>query len=193
MRFGADRRLPSYMVRKKLRQLLPTPQSVQDIKILRIFGNSLINPRLWCLNRRSVSAGVAVGLLCGLIPGPFQMLGAGICAVAFKTNLPVALFVTLYTNPLTIVPLYFVGYRIGTWLTGQQVNGLVNPPPDWQWQAVGTSMQAMSDWMVSLGTPLLIGVPALGCILAVIGYCVVRTLWSASIRWQAMQRRRRRA
>jgi hypothetical protein len=30
-------------------------------------------------------------MFCGLIPGLFQMLGAAICAVIFKVNLPGAL------------------------------------------------------------------------------------------------------
>ena len=63
-----------------------------------MFGDSLFHPALWHLNRRSAAGGVAVGLFCGLIPGPLQMLGAGIACVLFRVNLPVSLVTTLYTE-----------------------------------------------------------------------------------------------
>ena len=36
---------------------------------------ALADPDLWHLNRRSAARAVAVGLFCGLIPGPLQALG----------------------------------------------------------------------------------------------------------------------
>ena len=46
--------------------------------------------------------------------------GCAISAVAFKVNLPLALLVTLYTNPFTIVPLYLLAYQIGCLTIGEQ-------------------------------------------------------------------------
>ena len=80
------------------------------------FENTLLHPRLWDLNRHSAAGAVAAGLFCGLIPGPLQMLGAAICAVVFRVNLPLALLTTLYTNPFTIVPLYIAAFAIGQWV-----------------------------------------------------------------------------
>ena len=51
---------------------------------------------------------------------PTQMLTAGALAWCWRINLPVALATTLYTNPLTIVPLYWLAYEYGCLLTGQQ-------------------------------------------------------------------------
>ena len=52
----------------------------------------------------------AGGLACGagdVFPCPLlQMLAAALCCLAFRVNLPLALVTTLYTNPLTLVPLY---------------------------------------------------------------------------------------
>ena len=96
-------------MRKHLRKFLPDHEAIRANRWLAPFENTLLHPRLWHLNRHSAAGGVAVGLFCGLIPGPFQMLGAAIGAVAFRVNLPLALLTTLYTNPLTIVPLYFAG------------------------------------------------------------------------------------
>ena len=56
----------------------------------------LHHPNLWHLHRRSVAGGVAVGMFCGLIPGPFQMIGAAIMSVLFRVNLPVAVHRSLH-------------------------------------------------------------------------------------------------
>ena len=100
------------MPRKFFRKVMPNVDKVREMRVLSMFGDSLFHPALWHLNRRSAAGGVAVGLFCGLIPGPLQMLGAGIACVLFRVNLPVALVATFYTNPLTIVPLFAVALAL---------------------------------------------------------------------------------
>ena len=82
-------------MRRYLRKYLPDHETIRNNPWLRPFESSLLHPRLWHLNRHSAAGAVAAGLFCGLIPGPLQMLGAAISAVAFKVNLPLALLVTL--------------------------------------------------------------------------------------------------
>src|SRR5216683_5965792 len=95
------------MPRKFFRKYLPSRESVRQNRFVARFGSLLRHPNLWHLNRRSVSGGVAAGMFAGLVPGsnPVQFAVAALLAVAFRVNLPVAVVVTLYTNPLTIVPL----------------------------------------------------------------------------------------
>src|SRR6478672_137480 len=64
------------MPRKFLRKHLPDVATVRSYRLVSMFGTWLHHPNLWCLNRRSVPGAVAIGLFCGLIPGPLQMLGA---------------------------------------------------------------------------------------------------------------------
>jgi hypothetical protein len=87
------------------------------------------HPNLWHLHRRSVAGGVAVGLFCGLIPGPFQMITAMLFAVSLRVNLPLAVVVTTYSNPFTIVPLYFLAYELGRWVLGVSNGSIVAAPP----------------------------------------------------------------
>ena len=49
---------------------------------IRRFAPRLADPDLWHLNRKSTARAVAIGLFCGLIPGPLQMISAAICADA---------------------------------------------------------------------------------------------------------------
>lgn len=180
------------MPRKYLRKLMPDVDKVREVKALSMFGDTLFHPALWHLNRRSAAGGVAVGLFCGLIPGPLQMIGAAIVCVFMRVNLPLALVTTLYTNPITIVPLYLIAYEIGGLTLGAR--GLAKPPalPEWEWTNVLASMDAMSRWMMSLGAPLALGLLLLASMLAALGYVTVRGVWSVYLRraWQARRRSR---
>ena len=179
------------MPRKYFRKVMPNVDKVREVKALSMFGDTLFHPALWHLNRRSAAGGVAVGLFCGLIPGPLQMVGAAIVCVFLRVNLPLALVTTLYTNPITIVPLYLLAYEIGGLTLGS--GGFSRPPalPEWQWTDMMASMRAMSQWMMSLGAPLVLGLLVLASSLAAIGYATVRGLWSIYLRraWHARRRR----
>jgi uncharacterized protein len=183
-------------MRKRLRKYLPDHKAIRANRWLAPFESTLLHPRLWHLNRHSAAGAVATGLFCGLIPGPFQMLGAAVCAVVFKVNLPVALFVTLYTNPLTIVPLYVAAFALGTGLLkmlGVETAGSqFTAPPDFGNEGLLAWIMSLVDWMAQLGKPLAIGLVILGMILAVVGYFATRLVWRLYLVRAWRQRARRR-
>lgn len=183
------------MIRKHLHRLLPDIDKLRERRTLGMFGEQVFHPALWRLNRRSVASGVAVGLFCGLIPGPLQMGGAALGALWLRTNLPVALVVTLYTNPFTIVPLYLLAYQLG--MLAIPGSAAQAPPAPAITADIGASLANISEWAASLGTPLLVGVPLLAALLAVAGYGLVRVLWHLQIRlawwWRGVLRKRRAA
>ena len=177
------------MARNLFRKYTPSVDKVREFKALSMFGERVFHPALWHLNRRSAAGGVAVGLFCGLIPGPLQMLGSAIACLVFRVNLPVALVTTLYTNPLTIVPLYLVAYQLGSFALGASGGKPAAPPPDWDWGAMVQSANAIGHWMLGLGAPLALGVLLLACLLAAIGYFAVRLGWNVYLRYAWHQRR----
>lgn len=165
-------------MRKQLRKFLPDHQAVSANRWLAPFHNTLLHPRLWHLNRRSAAGAVAAGLFCGLIPGPFQMLGAAICAVIFRVNLPLALITTLYTNPLTLVPLYLVAFTLGKFSLGEFDGGSrFIAPPEVGDAGLLAWIGQLTDWMAGLGKPLALGLVVLGALLALLGYAGMRFLW----------------
>jgi len=180
--------------RKFFRKYLPDADAVRASPLVAPFAAWLKHPNLWHLNRRSVRGAVAIGLLCGLIPGPLQMLGALALAIPLKKNLPVALLMTLYTNPFTIVPLYLLAYGYGQLLLGMTQAAAPIEPFLWDWGDFGGSLRGLADWMLALGKPLALGLVALAATLAVVGYFAVELAWRGYVAaaWRARARRRRR-
>ncbi|HYG55384.1 MAG TPA: DUF2062 domain-containing protein [Burkholderiales bacterium] len=176
--------------RKFFRKYLPDADTVRSSRWVRLFGGWLQHPNLWCLNRRSVSGAVAIGLFSGLVPGPLQMLTALLLAIPLRKNLPVALVVTLYTNPFTIVPLYLLAYGYGRLLLRSNETSKVEPF-EMDWGDFAGSMAALWDWMLALGKPLAIGLPALALTLALLGYLAVQVGWRAYVvsAWRARRKR----
>lgn len=181
------------MPRKFLKRYMPTVEKVREIRVLHLFGDRLFHPALWHLNRRSAAGGVALGLFCGLIPGPMQMLGGGIAAIFLRVNLPLALVTTLYTNPITIVPLYLVAYQIGSFVVGTTGSHAPESPPHWVFSQPMASLQAFSEWTLSLGTPLVLGIFLLASLLSAVGYTAVRVGWNIYLRRAWAQRRTKRS
>ena len=173
-----------------LRKYLPEPEAVLAKKWAAPFRPWLGHPGLWHLSRRSVPCAIAIGLFAGLIPGPFQMLGALILAIPFRANIPLAMAVTFYTNPLTIVPLYLLAYGYGRLILGHDGNAAELPAFQWHW-----SMQDLMQWAQSLGKPLGVGLVALALTLALVGYCATRLAWRAYVvaAWRRRSRARRAA
>ena len=167
------------MMRRHLRNHLPSHDSLRQNRHFQRFGAFLNHPNLWHLNRRSVSGGFAVGLFSGLVPGPLQMLTAALLAVPLRVNLPVALATTLYTNPFTIGPLYLLAYAYGRLLVGG--DGATVHAPAFDWLQFWGWIEAYAAWMLSMGKPLLIGLVALALTLATAGWLVVQVAWRVHV------------
>lgn len=173
-------------MRKHIKPYLPDRETLRRSKVFHLLGDSLLHPNLWHLNRHSAARGLAIGMACGLIPGPLQMFGSALTCLFWHANLPLALLATLYTNPLTIVPLYMLAYALGAFLLGESTP-FTHPPElgDAGWLSW---LQALADWAVSLGKPLALGLPVLALALAVAAYFACHFLW----RWHVLRQWRRR-
>ncbi len=85
----------------------------RDQWYLRLFGERLMDTRLWSMNRHSITAAFGIGVGISFIPLPVHMLLAALAAVIWRLNLPVAVASVYLINPFTMVPVYFAAYRVG--------------------------------------------------------------------------------
>ena len=182
------------MPRKFFRKYLPSHATISENRYISKFGAWLKHHNLWHLHRRSVAGGVAAGMFAGLIPGsnPVQFTAAALLAAVLRVNLPIAVIVTLYSNPFTIVPLYYLAYKLGQFALLESGGELPALDFSLEGKGLGEWLPAALDWLTSLGKPLLVGLPLLAVLLSAISYVVVRGAWRCYVvyAWRARQRRR---
>ena len=159
---------------------------------MRRLPRMLHHPNLWHLNRHSVAGGVAVGAFAGIMGGPIQMITAAILSLLFRVNIPVAVATTWYTNPITGVPITYLAYKIGIFVTGQSGKPLSHFTFDWANRNWLEAIPLFFNWLIQLGPSFVVGAFILALILAALGYALVRILWRIYlvIHWRRRQKDR---
>ncbi|MDN3652621.1 DUF2062 domain-containing protein [Thalassotalea ponticola] len=155
------------MPKKLIKRYLPDHTSIKSNKYLQIFGEVLHDANLWHLNRRSVAKAFAVGLFMAFIPVPFQMIFAAGLAIIFHANLPLSVALVWVSNPVTIPPIFYFCYVLGTTLMGV---------PEKQFE-----FSLSWEWFVSslstVGGPFLLGCLVCAIFFATLGYFVINFIW----------------
>lgn len=171
--------MPRRLLKGVTARLAPAIDQVTSHPFVRRYLPALADPDLWHLNRRSVARAVALGLFCGLIPGPVQALAALGACLWLRANVPLAIVTTFYTNPFTIVPLYVIAYEYGRLLfpDAPASAGWTLPPS----AGVAQWFPALLQWMASLGKPLAVGLVLLAFTLAGAGWTAVRVGWRCHV------------
>ena len=155
------------MPRKFFQRFLPNPQTIKENKALKIFGHWLHEPALWHLSRRSVAGAFAVGLFCAWIPVPFQMVLAAGAAIWFRTNLPLSVVIVWITNPITIPPMFYFAYSVGTWIVGE-------PATDFNFEL---TMDWLLNELSAIWFPFLFGCFTLAWTSSLVGYLTIEGIW----------------
>ena len=97
---------------------LPSPERVNNLKIMKIFGKYASNPQLWYVNRKSISKAVFIGTFWGILPIPLHSALIVLTVLLFEVNLPISLLLAWIMNPFTIVPILIGAFWIGTQIYG---------------------------------------------------------------------------
>lgn len=168
-------------LRHKTRQALASRHRLFAMPVLRWLAPLLDRPAYWSPNRRKVALGVAAGLYSGVMPGFTQKVTAVLLTLLFRVNLPVAMLVSLYSNPFTVLPLYYLAYLYGKWILGVSTTVAIMPPPSLIDLGLVGWLVASLQWLLHLGKPLLVGMPALGLTLGLAGYVLIRIWWRWSV------------
>jgi len=166
------------MPRRLLKKITPHPTSLQSRWYLRVFGPHGRHPGLWSLQRRAVTTAFGLGLAICFVPLPIHLPLAVLVAILGRINVPTIVGTVFLVNPLTVVPVYYTAYRVGTALLG-----LPRQP---------FAFQLSFDWLQhGLGPiwrPFLVGCLVCSAIAGLTGWALLEFVW----RWRVRSRYRNR-
>ena len=146
--------------------------------IQRWVKDTIAQPMVWHLNRRSVAGGVAVGLFISWLPIPMQMLIAAVLAAVLRVHVPVSVVMVWFTNPLTLAPLLYAAWQSGSMILGKPVLS-------------GPMQMSTHSFLAGIGDAwptLLVGMLFCASVSAVIGFALTLVAW----RYNAIRRWRQR-
>lgn len=102
------------------------------------------------------------------------MLFAALAAIVFRANLPLSVALVWISNPLTMPPIFYFNYTIGTYLLGQKTDESLHFELSWHW-----IINVLGD----LWQPLYLGSLVVGLVLAFIAYFAINIVW----RWHVVK------
>jgi uncharacterized protein (DUF2062 family) len=150
---------------------------------LKPLGKWLQNPEIWHFHRRSAAGAAFIGLFVTFLPVPMHMLIAAAMAVVARCNLPLAVALVWVNNPLTMGPVYFFAYKLGSWLLGTELTvSEVHIDLDW-----------LRERFDEIWWPLLLGGLVCGWVGGLTAYAIVRVGWRIRVIRHWRERRRERA
>ncbi len=153
-------------------------QTLANRSSLSVLRPWLNDPVLYRVTRRSIAAAMAIGLALMWLPLPVQTLLAGACAIQWRANLPLSASLVWITNPLTIPPMYFGAYQVGSILIG---------PTQLDTENWATLLQDTHG----LWLPLLTGCSVLAVVFACLGYAGTYAFWRLRALYRLTQWRTR--
>lgn len=136
----------------------------------------LKNPHLWSYEHQCIARGVGAGLAGSVIPG-FQIFYAAVLAILLRGNLPIALVCTLITNPITVVPMTYFVYFIGTLIIKNGNAKFVLQDFKWDFSSFDAFWSNLTVWILQFGKGFLIGLPIVSLSLGIIGYVGTLIVW----------------
>ena len=166
------------MPRRLLKRITPHPSTLQNRWYLRVFGSRVTDPRLWSLQRRSVTSAFALGLSICFVPLPVHLPLAVLTAIAGRLNLATIVGTVFLVNPLTVVPVYYTAYRVGAAVLGLEPQRF-RFKLDFEWLQYGLG---------PMWRPFLLGCLICSVLAGIIGWVGLEVLW----RWQVRSRYRSR-
>lgn len=145
---------------------------------LKPFDALTAHPTYFVPTRRAVAGGIWTGLFVALLPIPAQTIVALLVALVLRVNLPVAAIATWVTNPVTIVPIFYWEYALGTVI-------LQIPPQPFN---IELSWEWVTHEFVALWKPLLLGSFIIATLVSSAVYVAISVVW----RWMVSYRFKRR-
>jgi uncharacterized protein len=149
-----------------------------------------MNPRTWLRallqlddTDHSIALGTAIGMAIGLTPTVgIQMILVAVISLLtrklFRFNIMAALITVYVSNPLTMIPIYWMLYVVGTWfvegdVTREQFAAI------FEYEGFAEWWETIAEIFIGIGKPLLIGT----AIVASLGGLMTYPLMRGILRW----------
>jgi uncharacterized protein (DUF2062 family) len=169
------------MAKALFKRYLPQLAQIKDHPKLQFFGSRLHDPRLWHFNRHSLAGGMGVGLFAVFLPMPLRMFPSAALSIFCRVNLPLAVSLVWLSNPVTIIPIVYAAYYLGTRLLGETAQ-----LQDFTWSSAWMLHTLSHAWL-----PFLIGSFMMSAIGGIVGYFGAHLLWRWHV-WRAWKQRQQR-
>jgi len=145
---------------------------------LKPFDALIAHPTYFAATRRGIAGAIWTGVFIALLPIPGQTFVALLAALVLRVNLPVAAIATWVTNPVTIVPIFYWEYALGTII-------LQTPPQPFD---IELSWQWATDGFLGIWKPLVLGSFITATLVSSTVYVGISVMW----RWMVSYRFKRR-
>jgi uncharacterized protein (DUF2062 family) len=145
----------------------------------RLLGPRVTDARLWSVNRRAITAAFGAGVAVAFVPLPIHLLLGLLVAIVWRLNVPAMVGTLLLINPVTVVPVYFVAYRVGALLLGLQP-GKFAFELSWAW---------LQNGLGTLWKPFLLGCLVCAVVGGYLAYQALELAWRLSLRSRLNARR----
>jgi uncharacterized protein (DUF2062 family) len=166
------------MPRRIIRSLAARAHALSDKWYVRPFSKWLLDPRLWSLQRRGITAAFGIGLAICFVPLPVHIPLAFAIAILARVNAPVLVTTVFLVNPLTVLPTYFLAYRVGSLVTGAHRHRF-HFELSWDWLQYGLG---------PMWKPFLAGCALCALVFGLLGWGLLELLW----RWRVIKKYRAR-
>ncbi|MDF1762861.1 MAG: DUF2062 domain-containing protein [Oleibacter sp.] len=170
------------MPKKLFKRLFPSPDQIQRRRSLKFLAPLFRKPNLWHINRRSVARAFLIGVFTAFLPTPFQMGIAAFLAFYVNANLPISLGLVWISNPITIPPIFYATYLLGTHILGA-------PPQPFN---IDLSLGWVLSEIGNIWAPLFVGSLVTAIVLSVIAYFAIHIFWRIHVLHLWNRRREKR-
>jgi uncharacterized protein (DUF2062 family) len=117
-------------------------------------------------------------LFVGILIPVMHTAIAALLAIPTRANIVIAAAFTLVVNPLTIPPLYYAAYRVGTWELHHDAP-LLNAAAA---ERFSGELSRLLFWIHQASGPIAVGVLSIAAAAALIGYFSASVVWTSHLK-----------
>ena len=161
---------PGHPVRAadRLRNAVPTRTALAGHPWLKPIAHHVLDPKLWRMHHEAVARGAGIGVFWAFVLPAGQILVAAANSVWWRANIPVAVGMTLITNPFTIGFWLWLAYKAGSLV--------LDAPPPLPIRQI-TQSGGIADYLSSIGAPAILGMGMFAVGGSVAAYALVKIVW----------------